>query len=72
MALFIKEYTCTCPVCQHTITPRHRTYGQMEALPRPTKLFKEITMDFITGLPITTFRKERVDAILVIVDRFLK
>lgn len=69
---YVDDYVKTCPVCQGAAAPRHRRYGKLESLPIPTRPWQEVSMDFITGLPPTTYRKEEVDSILVIVDRFTK
>lgn len=54
--------------------PRHLPYGELSLLPIPTKPFAELTMDFITGFPLTKKRnsKDVYNAILVMVDRFTK
>lgn len=68
----VAEYVKGCAVCQGTAAPRHRPYGKLESLPIPSRPFAELAMDFITGLPATYYRKELVDSMLVIVDRFTK
>lgn len=72
MAGDIKEYVKTCDVCQRTRVHRHREYGEMEQVSRPTRPFEPVTMDFITGLPPSTWNGKVYDAILVIVDVFTK
>src|SRR5438552_19125247 len=47
----VKEYVKTCDICQRTKTPRHKPYGEIQSLPKPSKPWSDITMDFITGLP---------------------
>lgn len=68
----VKKYVASCAICQGTVSRRHRPYGKLESLPIPTRPFKEVSMDFITGLPSVWHKGENVDAILVIVDRFTK
>jgi transposase InsO family protein len=68
----IEEYVQTCPVCQGNATHRHRPYGQLDPLPQPSRPWKEISMDFITQLPISTVGTEEYNAILTIVDRYTK
>ena len=72
MTKYVKEYVETCDLCQRTKAPRHRPYGQMQSLPRPAGPWKEITMDFITGLPPCKLLSNTYDAILVVVDRYTK
>ena len=47
----VAEYVHTCDVCQRTKAPRHRPYGELISLPPATSPWKELSMDFITGLP---------------------
>lgn len=47
----VKEYVDTCAMCQRTKVHRHKPYGQLQSLPIPKSPWKEIAMDFITGLP---------------------
>lgn len=69
---YVDDYVKRCPVCQGAAAPRHHKYGKLESLPIPTRPWQEMSIDFITGLPPTTYQKEEVDSILVIVDRFTK
>jgi hypothetical protein len=68
----VKEYLEVCEICQRTKARRHRPYGEMQALPRPDQPWREITMDFITGLPPSKKGSKVSDAILVVVDRYSK
>jgi transposase InsO family protein len=72
MAGQIREYVKTCDVCQRARTQRHRTYGELEQVARPTRPFETTSLDFITGLPPSAWRGKVYDAILVIVDMFTK
>jgi hypothetical protein len=51
---------------------RHRPYGEAQALRMSDRLWQEITMDFITDLPLVKKNGVEVNAILVIVDRYSK
>ena len=51
---------------------RHCSYGEAQALPMLSRAWSEITIDFITDLPLGRYRNEIVDSILVIVDRYTK
>ena len=68
----VKEYIDSCDICQRTKTKRHRPYGELKALPMPSRPWKEISMDFITDLPPSKYRNCVYDAILVVVDRYTK
>lgn len=48
---------------------RHAPLGNLTPIPIPDRLFKVISMDFITELPKT---KNGFDSILVIVDKLTK
>ncbi len=68
----VKAYIRTCEECQRTKTRRHKPYGELGALPVPSRPWQEISMDFITSLPPSKWRGHTYDSILVIVDRFSK
>ena len=68
----VHEYISSCDICQRVRAPRHRPYGEMQALPQPEQPWQEITMDFITGLPPSRRGTSVYDAIWVIVDRYTK
>ena len=68
----VKEYVRSCNICQRTKVPRHKPYGELSSLPAPKKPWKEITMDFVTGLPPSKRRGVVYDSILVVVDRYTK
>ena len=54
-------------------TVRHKPYGDLQALPVPIHRWKDLSMDFVTGLPVSTdWKGESYDSILVIVDRLTK
>jgi len=67
-----KKHVQTCDVCQRIRAPRHRPYGEMQALPHPEGPWQEITWDFVTGLPPSKRNGCVYDAILVVVDRYTK
>ena len=68
----VNEYCKTCDICQRTKAPRHLAYGEMGLLPIADKPWKEISMDFITGLPPSKYKGVVYDSILIVVDRFTK
>ena len=52
---------------------RHKPYGDLQSLLVPTHWWKDLSMDFVTGLPISTdWKKDSYNSILVIVDRLTK
>ena len=53
-------------------TLRHRPYGLLVPLPIPTGPWRDISLDFIIGLPPSLYIGVVYDAILVVVDRFSK
>ena len=68
----VRNYVKTCDVCQRTKVPRHKPYGELKSLPATNIPWKEITMDFVTGLPSSKRRGVVYDSILVVVDRCTK
>ena len=62
-----------CDVCLASKAVRHKPYGDLQFLPVPTHRWKDLLMDFVTGLPILTdWKGDSYDSILVIVDRLTK
>jgi transposase InsO family protein len=70
----IRTYVRECDVCQRVKVPRRKPYGLLQSLPRPKGPWKEISMDFITGLPACKDKRGGADfdAVLVVVDRYSK
>lgn len=68
----VRDHVASCGICQGVVARRHRPYGSLESLPIPRRPWVEISMDFITGLPVSHYNGRDVDSILVIVDRFTK
>lgn len=64
----VKQFVATCTVCQ---TVKHSTaapYGLLQPLEIPDRIWEDLTMDFIVGLP----NSNGVTNILVVIDRFTK
>ena len=69
----VEDYVKGCDVCLASKTVRHKPYGDLQSLPIPTHRWKDLSMDFVTGLPISTdWKGDSYDSILVIVDRLTK
>ena len=68
----VREYVAGCDNCQRNKPCRHLPYGELAPLPLPTRPWEEITMDFITGLPVSTRWGTPYDAILIIMDHYTK
>ena len=69
----VEAYVKGCNVCLASKAVRHKPYGDLQALPIPTHRWKDLSMDFVTGLPILTdWKGKSYDSILVIVDKLTK
>jgi hypothetical protein len=67
ISTFVKSYVDGCATCQATkIRPRNRVPLQPNQV--PTEVWKTITMDFITDLPVS----QGYDSLFVVVDRLSK
>lgn len=64
----IIEYVQSCLPCQQDKARRHKQYGLLSPLELPYAPWQSISMDFITGLPLSG----GCDEIWVIVDRYTK
>ena len=62
-----------CNICLASKAVRHKPYSNLQSLPVPTHCWKDLLIDFVTGLPISTdWKGDSYDSILVIVDRLTK
>ena len=69
----VKAYVKGCDVCLASKAVRHKPYGDLQALPVPIHRWKDLSINFVTGLPVSTdWKGESYDSILVIVDRLTK
>ena len=69
----VESYVRGCNVCLTSKAVRHKPYGNLQSLPIPTYQWKDLSMDFVTGLPLSAdWKGDNYDSILVIVDRLTK
>ncbi len=65
----VEAYVTGCDVCLASKAVRYKPYGDLQSLPVPTHRWKDLSMDFFTGLPISTnWKGDTYDSILVIVN----
>ena len=64
----IARYIRNCYICQRSKAPRDKYNRLLQALPVPEQRWQDISMDFITGLPVS----EGFNAICTVVDRLSK
>jgi hypothetical protein len=69
MKIEIARYVARCDTCRRVNAIYMKTAGPLQSLPIPAWKWKDISMDFIVGLPRTT---QGNDSIWVIVDRLTK
>ncbi len=69
----IKAYVKGCEVCLTSKTVHYKLYRDLQLLPIPTHWWKNLSMDFITSLPISAnWKGNSYKSIFVIVDRIIK
>ena len=69
----VDNYVKGCNVCLASKAVRHKPYGNLQSLPVPTHCWKDLSIDFVTGLPISMdWKGESYDLILVIVNWLTK
>jgi hypothetical protein len=47
----VEEFVKACAICQQMKSANHAPYGLLQPLPIPDKVWEDISMDFIVGLP---------------------
>ena len=69
----VEAYVKGCDVCLTLKEVRHKPYSNLQSLPIPTHWWKDLLIDFVTGLPISTnWKGDSYNFILVIVDWLIK
>ena len=62
----IREYVETCPVCQVEKADHTLSRGKLQSTSIPEKKWSDVSLDFVTDLPVTKGGK---DSILTVVDK---
>ena len=69
----VKSYVWRCDVCLPLKTVRHKPYCDLQSLSIPTHWWKNLCMDFVTGLPLfSDWKGNNYNSILVIVNWLTK
>jgi hypothetical protein len=64
----IRKFVIECEVCQRNKGETVKSLGTLQLLPIPPTIWKDISMEFITGLP----KLGNKSVIMVVVDRLSK
>ena len=69
----IDNYVKRCNICLASKAVWYKPYNDLQSLPVPTHGWKNLSMDFVTDLPILTdWKRDSYDSILIIIDRLTK
>ena len=69
----VKDYMKKCDIYLVSKAIWHKSYGDLQSLPILTHRWKDLSMDFVTGLPILTDCKRDIyDSILIIINWLIK
>lgn len=68
MKAHVIDFIRQCDICQHAKHSNTHPGGLLQPIPPPTGAWREITMDFVEGLPLS----DGYNVIMVVVDRFTK
>lgn len=65
----VEDYIQACAICKRSKAPRHKPHGKLSPLPIPTHKWKDLSMNFFTGLPPSRDWNGQVyDSICVVLD----
>ncbi len=64
----INHFIDNCHTCRRAKAPRDKKFGELEPWPIPEQRWKDVAMDFVTGLP----ESQGMNAILTVTDRLPK
>ena len=66
---YIKRYN----ICLTSKTVWHKLYSNLQSLPIPTYCWKDLLIDFVTGLLISTnWKRDSYNSIFIIINQFMK
>ena len=69
----VKSYVKRYNICLALKVDKHKPFNNPQSLPIPTHWWKNLSMDFITGLPISlNWKGETYNLILVIINKLMK
>jgi len=68
----VKKYVFSCNICQRMKVSRHCSYDKMQALPHSNSFWEKVIMNIITDLSSSKRSDSIYDAILMIVNRYIK
>ncbi len=69
----VEAYVTGCIVCLASKSVRHKLYGDLQSLLVSIHWWKDLSMDFVIRLPVSTnWKGETYDSILVIIDKLTK
>ncbi len=69
----VETYVIGCDVCLALKAVRHKLYGDLQSLPVPTHWWKDLSMDFVNRLLISTnWKGDTYDSILIIINQLTK
>ena len=69
----VESYVWGCDICLASKAVKHKLYGNLQSLLIPTYWWKDFSMDFVTGLPLSfDWKGDSYNLILVIVDQLTK
>ena len=64
----VEAYVKGCDIYLVLKAVRHKPYNNLQSLPIPTHQWKDLSIDFVTGLPISiNWKRDSYDSILVII-----